>query len=305
MGGVAIIPRRRLDTSLHHRRRLIINADDLGLSEGVNRGILECAEFGVVTSASMLVNMPGWGDAVSRLGAMRTEMGVGLHFNIVAGDPLTSAHTISSPETGKFYSLPQLTTRLLMGRISLKDVRSELAAQLEKLRSTGIRITHVDSHRHVHALPGIGSVVADAARSFGIRVTRRPLEPLGINVSSPHATLRKLAIGLSWHFSSVTHRSARRVSRPGKAGHHVDHFLGISLDGGRRFAQRLDSMIDRIPAGTTELMVHPGYSDDTLASLDSYTWQRECEVRALVSRPLRTRLERLGIDLLNFGALEG
>lgn len=290
---------------MDRRRRLIINADDLGLSEGVNRGILECAEFGVVTSASMLVNMPGWGDAVSRVDAMRTDMGVGLHFNIVAGDPLTSAQTISSPETGRFYSLPQLTTRVLMGLISLKDVRRELAAQIEKLRSTGIRITHVDSHRHVHALPGIGSVVADAARSFGIRITRRPLEPLGINVSCAQATLRKLAIGLSWYLTSEMHRSALRDPQSGHARHDVDHFLGVSLDGGRRFAQRLDSMIDRIPVGTTELMVHPGYNDDTLASLDSYTWQRECEVRALVSHPLRTRLERLGIDLLNFGALEG
>jgi predicted glycoside hydrolase/deacetylase ChbG (UPF0249 family) len=299
MDGVAITGSKA--PSAHDgRRRLIINADDLGLSEGVNRGIVESAEYGVVTSASMLVNMPGWDDALSRLKAMRTNIGVGLHFNIVAGCPLTSAPTLADPETGAFYSLPQLTIRALMGKVNLNDVGAEFAAQLEKLRTTGIRITHVDSHRHVHALPGIGSVLVDVATAFGIRVMRTPLEPLSINAFNLRATLKKLALSVSWRVASATHPRVRRPARQ----RYVDYFFGTSLDGGRSFAQRLNSIVDQVPTGTSEIMVHPGYSDETLASVDGYTWQRECEVRALVSPALRTRLQRLNIDLLNFGALE-
>lgn len=79
---------------------------------------------------------------------------MGFHLNIVAGRPLTSAPSITDPKTGAFYSLPQLATRAMLGSVSWDDVSAECVAQLAKLRGAGIRVSHIDSHRHVHALPG-------------------------------------------------------------------------------------------------------------------------------------------------------
>lgn len=303
MGGMAAITSpvmaRPGATRSQSRRRLIINADDLGLSESVNRGIIECAEHGVVTSASMIVNMPGLHDAIARLHATHADLGVGLHFNIVAGRPLTSAQTITDPRTGRFYSMPQLGRLALTGKVSREDVGAECAAQLRKLQAAGIPVTHIDSHRHVHALPGIGVAVLEAAHAFGIGALRTPLEPLTVNVGHWRATLKKMVIGASWHLTSTNYTLAQRPRFPRSAG----HFFGISLQGGYHFAERLNNVIDRLPVGTSEIMVHPGYSDAALAEADGYTWQRQCEIEALTSAELRDRLQRLDIELVSFGAL--
>lgn len=284
------------------RRRLIVNADDLGLSDGVNRGIFECAEAGVVRSASMIVNMPGWSSALTRLQATSADLGIGLHFNIVAGYPLSSAPTITNPSTGRFYSLQQLAMRVLKGAVNRQDISVECAAQLAKLRDAGIPITHVDSHRHVHALPIVGTAVLDTAHAFGIRTIRTPLEPLRINAHRWDATLKKVVLATSWHFASMI-RPRMRNPRHSVDPQHETRFFGVSLQGGNRFAERLSRLIERLPAGVSEIMVHPGYSDATLASLDSYTWQRECEVAALTSPSLRTRIRDNSIELVNFGSL--
>lgn len=281
------------------RRWLIVNADDLGLSAGVNRGIIESAERGVVTSASMIVNMSGWPDAVERLGVTPARIGIGLHLNVVAGSPLTAAPSITDSRTGKFYSLPRLVMRTLMGSVNPEDVAIECSAQLARLESAGIRATHIDSHRHVHALGGIHAAVHAVAHAHGIRVVRRPIEPLATNTHHRQATLRKVVLATSWHATAMAHRAVLRQYEP----YYVDHFFGISLQGGRRFTERLDRIVDDLPEGTSEIMVHPGYDDAVLATADSYTWQREREIEPLTSRALRTRLGRRGIELVDFGSL--
>lgn len=301
------------------RRRLVINADDIGLSQGVNRGIIKCAECGVVTSVSMIANMPGWDDALASLHATSADISVGLHFNIVAGRPLTSAPSITDPMTGAFYSLPQLAIRAVSGRVSRDDVSAECVAQLAKLRAAGIRVSHIDSHRHVHALPGISGAVLETARMLGICVVRAPLEPLNVNPGHWRATLKKLMLGTSWHAWHAPYAASMRYTSrytPAMSAHdystpnysryvnnYVDHFFGISLQGGTHFAERLDRIINQLPAGTSEIMVHPGVSDAALASVDGYTWQRECEIEALTSPALRARLDQRGIELVNFGSL--
>lgn len=250
----------------------------------------------------MIVNMPGWLDAVERLHATPADLGVGLHFNIVAGRPLTSAPTITDPSTGTFYSLPRLAMRALTGNVSREDVVAECAAQLAKLQAAGIRVTHVDSHRHVHALPGIGAAILELARAQEIRVMRKPLEPLSANADHWQATLKKFVLGASWQAWRVT--SLKYMPAPrSRYPRYVDHFFGISLQGGSHFAERLDSVVDSLPAGTSEIMVHPGYSDAALVVADSYTWERECEIGALTSPMLRTRLQQRDIELVNFGSL--
>jgi len=257
-------------------RRLIINADDFGLSAGVNRGILEAHRAGTVGSASLLVNAPGFADAVQ---AARAAPGldVGLHLNLTAGS--------------RFGPLSRLVALALAGRIDGRAVAAECAAQIERLRATGLRITHLDGHEHVHVLPGIWRPVVETAREAGIGVVRVPLEP---PLSMAWRPLAAVAQGLL----AAAHRVA---ARGGPAPlRRVDHFRGFALTGRRDFQERLLKLLDRLEPGVTELMVHPGYPDDELKGWVRYRAGRDRELAGLTSAAVRARLARGDIALVGF-----
>jgi predicted glycoside hydrolase/deacetylase ChbG (UPF0249 family) len=270
-------------------RRLIVNADDYGLSRGVNTGILEAAETGVVTSASMIVNLPDFDDAVARARS-HPSLSLGLHLNLTTGKPLTAARSLTRRETRQFYPLPALIARASLGRVDSSEVALECAAQLDRMIQVGIPPTHLDSHRHVHAHPAFWSAVLEAASSRGVTNVRVPTEPFWANARDWKATLKKAGLLMS-----------ARISRRGGDNSAVMHFFGVSLQGGSSFRSRLLALIPKLPAGTTELMTHPGYSDSALAEHDDYTWQREEELKVLCSRELREMLQRCEIELVGFG----
>jgi chitin disaccharide deacetylase len=275
-------------------RRLIINADDFGRSEGVTRGIMEAHAAGSVTSTSIMANGIDWQNAVARARAVRT-IGVGVHLNLVQGRPLLRVPSLTDARTGEFYGLGALARRALLGRVDVGELEAETIAQIERVRASGIAVTHLDSHRHAHVLPGIFKTVARATVQAGIRVLRIPREPLGLNLFDLAATDRKLVIGAALRASGGAMPPGPLVS--------ADHFRGISLQGGRHFEARLRRTLDSLEPGVTELMVHPGHDDAVLASLDSYTWPRAIELAVLTSDEMRTRLARGDFTLINFGAL--
>jgi predicted glycoside hydrolase/deacetylase ChbG (UPF0249 family) len=275
--------------STRSSRRLIINADDYGLSRGVNTGIIEASDAGVVTSASMMVNLPAFSDAVARA-ASRPALSLGLHLNLTTGKPLTAAPTLTRRKTGLFYSLPVLVARASLGRIDSSEVARECAAQLDRMIEFGISPTHLDSHRHVHAHPALWSAVLGAASSRGVSNVRVPIEPLSINAGVWKATLKKAGLLI-----------CGRASRRRAEGNATEHFFGVSLQGGGSFAARLFALIPKLPLGTTELMTHPGYSDAELFEYDAYARQREEELRVLCSKELRDLLQRCEIELVSFG----
>ena len=275
-------------------RHLIVNADDLGLAEGVNRGILEAHEAGVVTSASLLANGASFGHAVSLVRGA-PALGIGVHLDFVAGRPLTTARSLVDARTGHFYSLPVLACRASLGRVDRDDVIAESGAQIERVRNAGIAVTHVDSHRHAHLLPGVWSGVVVAITAANIGRLRMPVERLSWMADS--CALRP-AIKI------IALRTAATVATRGRPiPMHADQFAGIALQGCRRFAARLLRLLDCLPSGTTELMVHPGHVDPALASLDSYVRPRENELDTLLSAAVRDRLHRGDIRLVNFNAL--
>jgi chitin disaccharide deacetylase len=273
------------------RRRLVINADDLGLTEGVNRGILEAHAAGAVSSTSMMVNMPGWGDALARLREERPPIGIGLHLNLVAGRPLTDAATLADPHTGEFRSLAALAWRAVTGRVRLAEVTAECNAQLDRLRSAGVTVTHVDSHRHSHCLPGLFRAVRAAAHSRGVRVIRVPRESMRVGERGPLVTLKKFALS-----AGVAISGAREPDV------HAE-FFGLSLQGSATFLAGILRRLDTLPATPSELVVHPGYDSAELRQLDSYTSVRERELQALTSPELRARLGRGDIELVTFASL--
>ena len=267
----------------------MVNADDFGLSPGVNRGIIEAHEAGSVTSTSLLANAPGFADAIAR--AQRApRLGVGLHANLTVGAPVaprTAVESLWDPRTEGFYPLSHLVRRALAGQIEPRHVAVECAAQLARLHSTGIAVTHIDSHRHVHVLPGIWPAVVTVARRAGIRAVRVPHEP-GV-------TIKQLCLRAAW---IVAARGDR-----GDDVRLVRQFRGLSLMDAPDYERVLLRLLDRLPFGTTELMVHPGHADAELAAWDKYVAPRERELAALRSAEVRTRFARGDIALYHFGQL--
>ncbi len=272
-------------------RRLIINADDFGLTPGVNRGIMAAWGAGTVTSTSLLANLPAFEDAVTRARSA-PGLGVGLHFNLTAGRPVSDPGSVPGlcASHGSFHALPSLAARALAGRIAEDELARECRAQLERLRSAGIEPTHIDSHRHVHCLPHVRQAAERTARDAGIRVVRVPFEPMRISGQRLSSAAEQAAL-----------RLARFRSGAGADGDKAPRFRGSVLFNDPDFQQHLLDLLDRLEPGTTELMVHPGFNDAEIAQWDSYTWQRERELLALISTATKERLARGDITLASFG----
>jgi predicted glycoside hydrolase/deacetylase ChbG (UPF0249 family) len=277
-------------------RLLVINADDLGLSPGVNRGIIETHDAGTISSASMMVNTPAFTDAVSLAYSRRPRLGVGLHLNLVAGRPLTDVPSLTDARTGDFHPLAELARRALSGRVRADDVRRECDAQLRALAAAGIIATHLDSHRHAHALPGVLPAVAASAHEAGLHWVRRPLDRPSLR--GPVASAKILMLHAAWRRALV---GVDRAHLPLLA--RAPYFRGISLQGAPDVEARLLRLLDRLPAGPTELMLHPGYDDAALAAQDPYRHEREREVAALCSPAVRARLARGDVRLVSFAEL--
>jgi chitin disaccharide deacetylase len=260
----------------------------------VTRGIIEAHAAGSVTSTSMMANGIDWENAVRLARATRT-LGVGVHLNLVQGRPLLRVPSLTSARTGELHSLGALARRALARRIDADELAAELRAQIERVRQAGITVTHLDSHRHAHVLPGIFPVVRRVAIEAGIRVLRIPREPLRVNAFHAGATARKLVLATALRASRALPLDSALVT--------TDHFRGVSLQGGAHFARRLCGALDTLEPGCTELMVHPGHVDEALAAQDPYTAPRAVELEVLTSASTRERLARGDIELVTFAAL--
>jgi chitin disaccharide deacetylase len=275
------------------QRLLVINGDDLGFAPGVNRGILDAHEAGTLTSASMMVTTPAFAEAVDLVRSKAPRLGVGLHLNLVLGKPLAEVPSLVDPDTGTFHPLDVLARRALTGLVEAADVRRECEAQLAALTSAGIRPTHVDSHRHAHAMPGILPAVAAAAREGGVQIVRRPLDQP--TLLDPIAGAKMLVLHAAW-------RAALRGVSPAHRDllARAPHFRGIAMQGAPDVRDRLLATLDTLPRGVTEIMLHPGYDDPVLASQDPFRREREADVAALRDPDVVARLKRDDIRLVTF-----
>lgn len=273
-------------------QQLVINADDFGFTTDINRGIIEAFTAGALRSTSIMVGMPAFEDAVDHARAAGESLGVGLHLTLSAGRPLTNAPSLVDHRSGDFLKFPALLARAFAGRVRAREVAEECAAQIARAQSAGLRLTHLDGHHHVHLVPGIREAVRRVIQGERIPVVRRPRERLfggpGWNRRLPERALLRLFT-----------RGADTV--PGTIA--TDHFVGSALLGAPRFGRLLVCVLDALPPGTTELMVHPGYVPAPLPGNDSYTTQREVELRALTSREVIERLHSGRIRLMHFGEL--
>jgi hopanoid biosynthesis associated protein HpnK len=286
-------------------KELILNADDFGYTRGVNEGIVRAHRDGILTSATLMANGPAFDDAVERAKSC-PSLGIGCHLVLTGGFSVAPRNEIPSlaDREGRLpESLAALVTRLSIGSIRTKEMERELRAQLEKIRLAGIKLTHVDTHKHTHVHPRVMSAVGRVAREFGITRVRNPVENLRDSwrtarsenaplVGNMAASLAVRSVG-SW-FRSIARKN--RLCWP-------DHFLGLALTG-RMSAAALCRLIDTLPDGRTEIMTHPGVCDSELVDSGSrLRMQRQLELDGLLAQEVRQAIEANGVRLISYREL--
>ena len=291
-------------------RQLIVNADDFGLTAGVNRAIIEGHARGVITSATLMANMPAFGDAV-RLAKEhpkghpkeRQALGVGLHFNITQGRPVADASRVSSliDDRGEFWGTSTaLLGRALTGRLNTEEIAIELRAQIEKALSAGLRLTHIDSHKHSHALPQILEAILPTIKDYGIDAVRLPVEHWRFDRNAKSFKLITQSAG-AFGISQLCRISEARLRKSEVKT--PDFFFGVARTGFWTKPWLID-LIERLPDGTSELMCHPGYDDDELYAVKTRLRQsRVDELRLLTDPDIIAKLEENDVKLINFSVL--
>jgi len=269
-------------------KQLIVNADDFGLTNQVNRGILAAHRHGIVTSATLMANGEAFESAVE-IARHAPDLGVGIHLNLTQGIPVSPAHTIRTlvDKRGRLYLSPgRLWRGVVTRQVSLDDIHTELRAQIAKVRRAGISPTHLDGHKHVHVLPGISKVVIRLAGDFGIRSVRCPVEEIprlstllqsqpGVPASLIKQSL--VARGVSY----FARRFGARLARAGIFS--PAHFYGICQTGFLNI-RGIQDILQHLSEGTSELMCHPGYFGTDLERTGTRLLaQREVEIQALTA----------------------
>ena len=285
-------------------RNLIVNADDLGWTQGVNRGIAEAHRNGIVTSTSLLANGCAFEEGVQSA-LQSPRLGVGVHLNLSDGKPLAPARQVKSllDENGNFSGGPEtLLFRLTAKTLDAREVELEWNAQIEKVRAAGIRPTHLDGHKHVQMLPGLFAVTLRLAKKHGIEAVRVSHE-----TSSLRAALNSggellglmLKQGVQARGLKLLARDARKMAeRAGIAA--ADYFCGIAQTGVLT-KKGIQQMLASLPEGTTELMCHPGYADAELEkSATRLQKSRQTELEILTDKEIRKSIAALGIRLINY-----
>lgn len=267
-------------------KRLIVNADDFGFTRDVNEGIVECHRRGILTATTLMANGDAFDDAV-KLARETPGLDIGCHLVMVGGRSLL---------TGR--PLPPTVSELLRALLR-REVRpyEELSAQVRKIVAAGIAPSHLDTHKHTHLAPPVLDAVARIGEEFGIRWVRRPFDfPLNANVPvAKRLTARALTV-VRRRFHRVLEARGLRTT---------DHFAGFQITGRFR-AQELVQLLEALPDGTTELMVHPGRCGAELrAARTRLKESREEELKALMAPEVRATLERNGVELVNYRDLEG
>jgi predicted glycoside hydrolase/deacetylase ChbG (UPF0249 family) len=296
--------RQTLACYTHCLRRLIINADDFGFTSGVNRAIVEAHTHGVVTSSTLMANGARFAEAVQMVSGA-PQLSVGCHVVLIDGEPVLRSEKIPTlTKSGRFRdSLKMFAARAISGRIDTGEVVGETFAQIRKIQSAGITVSHVDTHKHTHLFPRILRPLLLAAKAAGVKAVRNPFGPrLPLRSSQllarPNLWTRIAEVKVLRRFAG-SFREA--VDREGFRT--PDGTLGIEVTG--TLDETLFQAIARnIPDGTWEFVCHPGYNDADLKSAKTRLREsREIELHVLTLPAAREILAAEGVELISYREL--
>jgi predicted glycoside hydrolase/deacetylase ChbG (UPF0249 family) len=275
-------------------KKLLVNADDLGLSSAINTGIVNAHLRGIVTSASIVASGQAFEEA-TRLALVHSTLAVGVHLTLVEENSVCPPDKV--PTLAPHGVLPrtygELVKHLLTGRIRLIDIEREFRAQIEKCLLAGIKPTHLDSHQHTHALPLIFPIAVRLANDYNIPGIRIPRCLPAFQDIASDRFLPKCALCLFAYADAAVFSLGQCVA--------TSRFTGLFASGALTEPQLLH-ILDQLRSGTTELVCHPG-CDDPSPRYASWNQRRQIELDSLTGTAAKQRVAQLGIELINYRQL--
>ena len=279
-------------------RRLIVNADDFGLTSGVNRGVIKAHTHGIVTSTTLMACCPKFQEAVD-LASINPHLSVGCHVLLVDASPVLDLQQVSSlafadSGTPKFRdSLVGFAALAIAQRLDEGQIEAEITAQIRKLQTTGIQISHLDSHKHTHMFPVVFRPMLRAAKKCGVPALRNPFEPLFF--AGTKNWKRRFQLGILRSFQSSFRHALNEAGMLTPNG-----CVGIIATGGLTL-ETFRHLIENLPEGTWEFVTHPGYNDAELNSIKTrLRHSRENELSILTSSEAKELLQREHIELISY-----
>ena len=261
--------------------RLIVNADDFGLTPGVNRAIEELHHAGVVTSATLMATGPAFPDAIA-IAHRNPALGIGCHIVMIDGAPACDPRAISTllgPDRRNFRrSLASFAIAVVRGQIDPDHITQEAIAQIRRIQDAGVSLSHVDTHKHTHLFPAVLRPLLRALELTGIPAIRNPFEPRWTHTLGQGGLLRRTQLAalrqLEPRFQTLRTAPIRTT----------DGSIGVSATGDLT-RESLTQLLGALPGdGTFELVCHPGYNDPDLARITTRLRQhREVEYQALLT----------------------
>lgn len=285
-------------------RRLIVNADDFGFTSGVNRAIVEAHTHGVVTSSTLMANGKAFAEATELI-TRTPNLSIGCHVVLIDGEPVLGSDQLPSLTASGYFrdGLKQFAARSVAGRTNPDEISAEATAQIRKIQSAGIVVSHIDTHKHTHVFPQILRPLLKAAADCGVRALRNPFGPRfplrsGQLLARPKLWTRYAEVQILRRFAGKFRES---VKRAGFAT--PDGTLGIEVTG--TLDETLFLAIARsIPDGTWEFVCHPGYNDaDLFAANTRLRASRETELQVLTLPSAREILARERVELISYREL--
>ena len=253
--------------------KVIFNADDFGLTKGVNLGIIETVQNGPVRSTTIMAGADEFDHAV-RLSQENPSLGVGIHLTLTAISSVGGVYKTLTDKRGKLLPLREFEQRVRAGALDLEEVEAELEAQIQKVIASGINPSHFDSHHHVHQLPGILCMVHQLAKKYGVDKIRM--------------WETRLLKGQFAHLQTTAHFE--------------DGFYGEGVCVGN-LKRLLRNFKGSSKGNSIEIMVHPAYGDSVLPEISSYNQRRRLEKDILISEELRDFLKHGNYEVIAFSDL--
>jgi len=277
-------------------KTLIITADDFGAAIEINEAVEHGHVSGCLTAASLMVTGAAFDDAVARARRL-TGLGVGLHLVLVEGTPALPPEQVPDlvDGSGHFRTDMARTGIDIFFRPSVRlQLRAEIAAQFARFAATGLRLDHVNAHKHFHLHPTIASIVLEIGAEHGMQAVRAPIEPISL-LRQIEPTQRDITMKVADIWAKLLRRRLRN------SGLCVpDQVFGLAWSGAVT-ADRLARLIDQLPEGVTEIYAHPATTDDFIGHTPGYRYLEE--YAALIDIDVRASVERTGARLARFADL--
>jgi hopanoid biosynthesis associated protein HpnK len=279
-------------------KKLIVTADDFGLSLPLNEAVEKAHTQGILTATSLMMGAPYCDDAIARARRL-PKLGVGLHLTLVDGRPVLPPDEIPNlvGADGRFSKNPvKFGIALFFSAKVRQQAEAEITAQFEKFRRTGLPLDHVNAHQHFHMHPVVSNMIAKMAPSFGRPGVRIPVEPF----ASSYAAMSDRPVGRffsQWFFGIQSHRLRRGAIDAGLPVN--DHVFGLN-DSGAMVEQRVLRLLDHLPDGISELYFHPATRRWAGADNLPESYKPVEEFSALTSEATMAKISDLGLSRVSF-----